>query len=66
MQKIYKRTAMLKCDFNKVAKQLWTGCKSMDWFLYDNGLRHVRVNTKPNNTFILTVTRFFLCLQIYW
>ena len=21
-------------------------CKSMDWFLYDNGLRHERVNTE--------------------
>ena len=28
MQKIYRRTNMLKCDFNKVAKQLSTLLKS--------------------------------------
>ena len=28
MQQIYRRTPMLKCDFNKVAKQLYWNCTS--------------------------------------
>ena len=42
-------------------------CKSMDWFLYDNGLRHERVNyplvvfTQCLSSWIFFVNRYMLC-----
>ena len=35
---------MLESLLNKVAGLQVLRCKSMDWFLYNNGLRHERVN----------------------
>ena len=37
------RAYCLKCIFSSLCFQYWLR-KSMDWFLYDNGLRHERFN----------------------
>ena len=40
-------------------------CKSMDWFLYDNGLRHERVNVRSSHQRWFTKKKLFLKILQY-